>query len=193
MSPRADAVRSRERILEVARRHDARALRLNDIAREAGVGIGTVYRHFPSVYALVEALSADSLARLIDAAQKAAEQPDSLAALRGFLEDALDLQLADAGLEAVLTDLARTDPVVHSECAAARSTVSSGYAEVLSRAQRDGVVRDDMSAAHLQQLVCGIEHAVRLGTPGDRGVLLDIMLAGIRPVARLTPVAVAAG
>lgn len=191
MSPRADAVRSRDRILEVARRHDARALRLNDIAREAGVGIGTVYRHFPTVHALVEALSIDSLARLIAAADAAAARPDSLAALRSFLEDALDLHLSDAGLEAVLTDLARTDPVLHGECAAARSTVAAGYASVLSRAQRDGVVRDDISADQLQRLVCGIEHAVRLGSSGDRATLLDILIAGLRP--RLEPAAVAAG
>jgi AcrR family transcriptional regulator len=181
MSPRADALRSRERILEVARGHDARALRLNDVARDAGVGIGTVYRHFPTVRALIEALSADSLARLRDAADLASDEPDPDRALQGFLGDALDLQLADAGLEAVLTDIARTDPVVHSECAAARMSVFAGYSAVLTRAQRAGVVRADISPAQLHRLVCGIEHAVRLGAPGDRPVLLDILLAGIRP------------
>lgn len=181
VSPRADAVRSRERILEVARGHDARALRLNDIARDAGVGIGTVYRHFPTVHALVEALSVDSLARLTDAARAAADERDSLDALRRFLGVALDLQLQDAGLEAVLTDLARTDPAVHSECAAARVEVFAGYAAVLTRAQRDGAVRVDISPAQLQRLVCGLEHAVRLGDAADRDVLLDILLAGIRP------------
>ena len=75
MTPRADAVRSRERILEVARGHDVRSLRLNDIARNAGVGIGTVYRHFPTVRALVEALSVDALARLSDAADAASAEP----------------------------------------------------------------------------------------------------------------------
>lgn len=180
MSPRADAVRSRARILEVARGHDARALRLNDIAREAGIGIGTVYRHFPTVHALVEALSIESLARLTAAAEAAEREPDSSVALRRFLGTALDLQLEDAGLEAVLTELARTDPAVHSECAAARLQVFDGYAAVLHRAQRDGVVRDDLSPVQLQRLVCGIEHAVRLGAPDDRVVLLDVLLAGIR-------------
>lgn len=188
MSPRADAVRSRERILEIARGHDARALRLNDIAREAGVGIGTVYRHFPDVRSLIEALSLDSLARLDRAAAAAASQPDPEAALRGFLSEALDLQLADGGLEAVLTDLANSDPAVHSECSAARAKVFDGYAAVLHRAQRGGFVRDDLTAPQLQRLVCGIEHAVRLGADDDKGVLLDILLAGIRPA----PVAVAA-
>ena len=181
MSPRADAVRSRERILEVARGHDVRSLRLNDIARDAGVGIGTVYRHFPTVRALVEALSVDALARLSEAADAAAADPDSDRALRHFLERALDLQLEDGGLEAVLTDLARSEPHVHSECAAARGKVFEGYAAVLTRAQRAGAVRDDITPAQLQRLVCGVEHAVRLGAPTDRDVLLDILLTGIRP------------
>ncbi len=181
MSPRADAVRSRERILEVARGHDVRSLRLNEIARDAGVGIGTVYRHFPTVRALVEALSVDALARLSEAADAAADDPDSDRALRRFLERALELQLEDGGLEAVLTDLARAEPDVHSECAAARGKVFAGYAAVLTRAQRDGAVRDDITPAQLQRLVCGLEHAVRLGAPADRAVLLDIFLTGIRP------------
>lgn len=176
-------MRSRERILAVAREHDARALRLNDVARDAGVGIGTVYRHFPTVHALVEALSIDSLTRLTTAATAAADEPDSFAALRRFLGVALDLQLHDAGLEAVLTDLARADPAVHSECTAARAEVFAGYATVLTRAQRDGVVRADISPAQLQRLVCGIEHAVRLGDAADRGVLLDVLLSGIRPAS----------
>lgn len=193
MSPRADAVRSRERILAVAREHDARALRLNDVARDAGVGIGTVYRHFPTIHSLIEALSVDSLARLTAAADAAAREPDSAEALRGFLGTALDLQLADAGLEAVLTDLARTDPAVHSECAAARTEVFAGYAAVLTRAQRDGAVREDITPAQLQRLVCGIEHAVRLGDAADRVVLLDILLSGIRPDRHALTAAVAAG
>lgn len=187
MSPRADAVRSRERILEVARTHDARSLRLNDIARDAGVGIGTVYRHFPDVRALIEALSADSLTRLNQAAERAVVEPDPEAALRRFLSEALALQLEDAGLEAVLTDLARTDPDIHSECAVARLSVFEGYASVLARAQRAGVIRSDVSAPQLQRLVCGIEHAVRLGSPADRDVLLDILLAGLLPAASLAP------
>ncbi|MET0780091.1 MAG: TetR/AcrR family transcriptional regulator [Microbacterium sp.] len=181
MSPRADAVRSRARILEVARGHDVRSLRLNDIARDAGIGIGTVYRHFPTVRTLVEALSVDALARLGEAADAAASDPNSDRALRRFLERALDLQLEDGGLEAVLTDLAREEPHVHSECSAARGRVLAGYAAVLTRAQRDGAVRDDITPAQLQHLICGLEHAVRIGAPTDRAVLLEILLTGIRP------------
>ncbi|SDG43352.1 TetR/AcrR family transcriptional regulator [Microbacterium pygmaeum] len=187
MTLRADAARSRERILAAARSHDVRALRLNDVARDAGVGIGTVYRHFPTVHALIEALSIDSLGRLQDASEAAARNPDPLSALHGFLRAALLLQLEDAGLEAVLIDLARTDPVVHSECAAARAEVFAGYTAVLTRAQRAGVVREDVSPAQLQRLVCGVEHAVRLGAPDDRSILLDILLAGIGPRTQQIP------
>lgn len=176
-------MRSRERILEVARTHDVRALRLNDVARDAGIGIGTVYRHFPTVRSLIEALSLDSLARLHDAAVAASADSDPERALHRFLGEALDLQLEDAGLEAVLTDLARIDPVVHSECAAARLTVLDGYAAVLTRAQSCALVREDLTAPQLQRLICGIEHAVRLGDPDDRGVVLEVLLAGLRPVA----------
>jgi AcrR family transcriptional regulator len=192
MSPRADAVRSRERILEVARRHDARSLRLNDIARDAGVGIGTVYRHFPTVRALIEALSVETLIRLGAAADRAIAEPDAHAAFRGFLEDAVVLQLQDGGLETVLTDLALTDPGLHDECSVARGKVFAGYDAVLSRAQRDGVVRDDLSVPQLQRLICGVEHAVRLGAPADRELLLDILVSGMHPGTLDSPAATTA-
>jgi AcrR family transcriptional regulator len=173
-------VRSRERILDVARGHDPRTLRLNDVAREAGIGVGTVYRHFANVRALVEALSADSLARLCDAAAAARADADPVSALRRFLDTALALQLADGGLQSVLIDLERVDPAVHSQCTAARSDVRAGYADVLARAQRAGAVRADLTPEQLQNLLCGVEHAVRLGAASDRGLLLDVLIAGIR-------------
>ncbi|GAA1919831.1 TetR/AcrR family transcriptional regulator [Microbacterium aoyamense] len=176
-------MRSRERILEIARTHDPRALRLNDIAREAGVGIGTVYRHFPTARALVEALSVDSLARLEAAAEASIADADPASALRRFVCDAVALQLEDGGLEAVLTDLEQTDAAMHTECTAARAKVFDGYAAVLGRAQRADVARADLTPAQLRRLVCGIEHAVRLGSPDDRELLIDILLAGIRPAA----------
>ncbi len=175
-------MRSRERILRAARGCDVTALRLNDIARDAGVGVGTVYRHFPTVRALVEALSVDSLRRLNDAADAAAAEPDALAALRGFLADALALQLQDAGLQLVLTDLGLEDPEARSDCTVARAQVHAGYTAVLARAQRAGVARTDVSAAQLQRLVCGLERAARLGSAADRPLLIDILLAGMRPV-----------
>lgn len=177
------AARARE-AGRLALSRDPHSTRVGTCTSTSLLVIGTVYRHFPTVRCLIEALSLDSLARLTtaaDAADATAEDPDPLRALQRFVEDALDLQLADEGLETVLTDLGRTDPAVHDECAAARTTILTGYAAVLTRAQHAGAVRKDLSPTQLQQLVCGIEHAVRLGDPADRTVLLDILLAGIRP------------
>src|SRR6478735_9289573 len=109
---RSDAARSRARILEVARTHDARALRLNDVARDAGVGVGTVYRHFPTVHALVEALSLDNLERMLSIARAASMQVDAATAFDDFLGGALTLQLEDGGLQSVLLSPADEDDAV---------------------------------------------------------------------------------
>jgi AcrR family transcriptional regulator len=99
---RASPQRSRERILRAARGQDRSILRLNEVARQAGLGVGTVYRHFPTVHALVEALTLDTLHRLRAVAAEALAKPDAGTALARFLRAALDLQLEEGGLQAVL-------------------------------------------------------------------------------------------
>jgi AcrR family transcriptional regulator len=178
MSPiRSDAARSRARILEVARAQDDRDFRLNDIAREAGVGVGTVYRHFPTVHALVEALSADTIDRMVEISRRATAEPDAAEAFSFYLRSALALQLEDGGLQAVLLSPAdETD-----EVRAAKREIFDAFSTVLERAQAAGAVRDDLTLDRLSHLVCGIEYAVRLGAPDDRSPLLEILLAGLRP------------
>lgn len=181
MSPlRSDAARSREAILAAARRHPIDTLRLNDVARDAGVGVATVYRHFPTVPALVEALALDSIERLRVLACTAAAEPDAGVALRGFLQEALDLQLADEGVQPVMVaPEGELTAALEARCAFVR-----GFGMLLERAQDDGAIRADVTVVQLQRLLCGMEHAVRLGEPGDRTLLLDIMLAGLRDTAR---------
>lgn len=174
---RADAARSRESILVIARTRDPRDLRLNEIARDAGVGVGTVYRHFPTVHALVEALSLETLQRLDAHVREAIDQPDPARALGDFLRAALELQLADGGLQEVLIS-----PDDQSEAVRElKHRVLSAFAMLLARAKEAGVVRADLTVAQLQHLVCGIEHAVRLGGSADQRPFVDILLAGIAP------------
>jgi AcrR family transcriptional regulator len=176
---RSDAARSRAHILEVARTHDTKTLRLNDLARDAGVGVGTVYRHFPSVHALVEALSASTITTMLDISRQAAAEPDAAAAFTFYLRSALALQLEDGGLQAVLLSPAdETD-----EVRAAKHEIFRIFSDLLERAKEVGAVRDELTLAQLSHLVCGIEHAVRLGSATDRSLLLEIMLAGLRPSA----------
>ncbi|WP_419706863.1 TetR/AcrR family transcriptional regulator [Promicromonospora sp. NFX87] len=174
---RSDAVRSRARILEVARRHDPGDLRLNELAREAGVGVGTVYRHFPTTHALVEALAQDTLERLRALAREAVAEPDPGRAMAGLLRSALDLQLEEGGLQPVL--LSTEDEA--EDVRAAKREIVAGFEEVLERARAAGLVRADLTAAQVEHLICGLEHAVRLGTTTDRGPYLEILLAGLRP------------
>ncbi|MBX6748229.1 MAG: helix-turn-helix transcriptional regulator [Micromonosporaceae bacterium] len=179
---RSDALRSRERILRAARGQDRRALRLNDVARQAGLGVGTVYRHFPTVHALVEALTLETLRRMRAAAAEALAEPDAAAALARFLGSALELQLEEGGLQTVL--LSPADEA--EEVREAKREIFSAFQTVVARARAAGALRPELSAQHLQHLVCGMEHAIRLGDPRDRTLILDVLLAGIRAAAPAT-------
>lgn len=173
---RADAARSRERILEVARRADPRDLRLNEIAREAGVGVGTVYRHFATTHALLEELTRDALTRLGLVARAALDDPDPGHAFESMVREVVGLHLEAGGLQTVL--LATED--VSPEIAALKAEVLGEASEVLARAQRAGAVRPELSPAQVERLACGIEHAVRLGPPEDRDLFVDALVAGLR-------------
>jgi len=178
MQPRrADAARSRERILSVARDHDPTDLRFNDLAREAGVGVGTVYRHFATAQALREALATETLLRMREVARLAEAEPDAARALDGFLREALRLQLEDGGLQAVI--LSPDDEA--DEVRDLKREIFGTFTTVLVRARAAGLVRADVGVEQLQHLVCGVEHAVRVGSPRDRELFLDVMLAGLRP------------
>lgn len=174
---RSDAARSRARILEVARTHDIHALRMNDLAREAGVGVGTVYRHFPTVQALVEALTVNTVERMLEISRRAAAETDPGTAFSFYLRSALTLQLEDGGLQSVL--LSPEDET--EEVRAAKREIFGTFAAVLEQAKAAGAVRQDLTLDQLSHLVCGIEYAVRLGTPADRAPLLEIILTGLRP------------
>lgn len=174
---RSDAARSRERILAAAARQDRGALRLNDVARDAGVGVGTVYRHFPTVEALVEELTAGTVRRALDTARAALADDDPEAAFQAFLSGMLDLLLADEGLQQVLLAADDSSPEVRD----AKAELTRTAATLLDRAQRAGAVRADLTLEQLMHLVCGFEHAVRLGAPEDRGTVAAVFRAGLRP------------
>ncbi|MDR6865830.1 AcrR family transcriptional regulator [Microbacterium resistens] len=175
--PRADALRSRSRILSVARDLPAQDLRLNEIARDAGVGVGTVYRHFPTVQSLLEALAIDALQDLHDRATRAAADPDTGRAIEEMLRSAVELQLSDDGLQPVLMATeSETEDAVRLKV-----ELFATLEGLVARARREGVIRPDLTVARLQHLVCGIEHAVRIGERADVDLYLDVVLRGLRP------------
>lgn len=179
---RADAERNRARVLQVAREQLAAgddSLQLNTIARLAGVGVGTVYRHFPTRHALWEALSAERFAELVDEARAAAADPDARAGLHRVLRFALDRALSDGGFAAVLGSATDVD----GRTSAMKAEFDQTMAELLDRARRAGAIRSDIEAEDVRRLLCGIEHAVRSGDsdPARTATYLNILLDGLRP------------
>jgi AcrR family transcriptional regulator len=180
---RADALRNRERLLEVARQELAcgnLALQLNDIARKAGVGVGTAYRHFPTPQALLETLVGHHLQLLIDIAKQALAMHDVQAAFTFMLRNTLQVLLStDGGLSAVVAAI--DDAAEDTTQAKEELHVTTG--ELMRRAYEAKVVRSDVSAEDVRNLMCGLEKAVRTWPDGDQGRAdryLDVLIQGLR-------------
>jgi AcrR family transcriptional regulator len=179
---RADALRNRERLLEVARQElsDGNlALQLNDIARKAGVGVGTAYRHFPTPQALLEVLVGDHLQRLIDVAKQALEMDDVQAAFTFMLRKTLDGLLCTDGLSAVM--MAIEDAAEVTTQAKEELRITTG--ELMRRAYEAKVVRSDITAEDVRNLMCGLEKAIRIWPDDDQeraDRYLDVLIQGLR-------------
>src|SRR4051812_1359806 len=105
-SQRRDARRNRQLIVKAARRcfaRDGRDAGMDDIARSAGVGVGTVYRHFPNKDDLVEALATERFERLRDLAQEALAEADAWKAFEDFMRASAQIQTDDRALSEILT------------------------------------------------------------------------------------------
>jgi AcrR family transcriptional regulator len=143
---RADAARNRERILEAATEvFAARGLEatLDDVAQRAGVGVGTVYRRFPSKEALVEALFERAVDGIVELAFRAGTITDSWDGLVWFLEKASQRQAEDLGLR----DVALHCMYGRERISRARERIIPAVTRLVKRAQRDGHLRADVVAA----------------------------------------------
>ncbi|MEV0383443.1 helix-turn-helix domain-containing protein [Nonomuraea sp. NPDC050643] len=187
---RADARRNRDRLVAEARAafaQDGVAASLEDVAARAGVGIGTLYRHFPTREALLEAvlrerfdaLGAEARALLGHAAPRAA----LLTWARGFAEAGTTFRGLTAALSATLQD---ETSALHASCAAMRT---AGEA-LLTRAQHGGEIRADLTVAELSTLVFGVawahEQNPRTG-PADLDRLLALLFDGLTTRPPRTP------
>jgi AcrR family transcriptional regulator len=149
---RADAERNRLRIMQAAAKVFAeRGLdgTLHDVAKAAGLGVGTVYRRFPDKEALIEALFETEIDRIADLAEQAGAQPDAWVALMGFLRGMCGEQADNRGLHEVLNS---TDYGQH-RVAAARDRIMPIIAGMLERAQEQGRARSDIEPSDLGMLM----------------------------------------
>ncbi|GAA1013666.1 TetR family transcriptional regulator [Acrocarpospora pleiomorpha] len=179
---RADAARNRARVLQVAREQLAAgddSLQLNAIARLAGVGVGTVYRHFPNRHALLEALSVERFQQLVSEAQAAAADENALTGLHRLLRFALGRALDDAGFAAVLESASDAE----ARTSVMKAELERAVTDLLDRARHAGVVRHDIEADDVRRLLCGIVHAVHTGdgNPKYAELYLNVLLEGLRP------------
>jgi AcrR family transcriptional regulator len=184
---RSDARRNRERLLEVARAAfaaDGLAVPLDEIARRAGVGPGTLYRHFPAKEALFEAVLQDRLQSLADEAGELSDAPDPGAALLGFI----DRLVAEAALKRDLVDaLASAGTELSAGLAETGAQIRGGIGHLLARAQASGEIRDDIGVEDLMTIIATMMFALRRGgvqASDPRravAVLRDGLLAAPRP------------
>ncbi|TDW18280.1 TetR/AcrR family transcriptional regulator [Kribbella kalugense] len=173
-APRADALRNRARILAAARdafARDGLDVPLDTVAERAGVGAGTVHRHFPTKEALVGAVIADRLEQLADRATLLGEQPEDFFAFLGELVESGRDNLA---LSAALGGTLGADGAAFAE------RLSSAFASLLAKAQSSGVVRQDVTAAEIHAILAGVLATESRLPPKRRGLGLEIAIAGLR-------------
>ena len=151
---RADARRNRDAVVEAARRLMATEgldAQMDDIARAAGVGVGTVYRHFPTKDELVVALADHRFQRLAKFATEALAEDEAGPAFERFLYRGAELQATDQALSEVMRD--RPDAM---KGAAERVGLLELVRELLTRAQAAGAIRPDAVAEDIPMLMCGL-------------------------------------
>jgi AcrR family transcriptional regulator len=182
---RQDAARNRERLIAAARevfRRKGLDAPLDEIAREAGVAIGTLYNRFPNRGELVDAALGPLAERAVEMAERAAAAEDPWQAFTLFLEDGCTLFAADRGYADLYRAQVPGTPVI----AAARQRLSALKTDIVTRAQRAGVLRADVELTDITLLTWGIVatmDATRDVAPDAWRRHLGLLLDGLRPGA----------
>jgi AcrR family transcriptional regulator len=182
--PRADARRNRERVLRTAQQlfaTEGLGVSLDEIARRAGVGPGTVHRHFPSKESLYLAVAIDQIEQLVAEAEGLAATDDP-AALFTLLS-----RMMASGAEnvAVKSALVAAEFDLRSAAPAVAATLTRHVAGLLERAHAAGAVRADLSVDEVMALVAGafaaIRHAGAESSPERSAHIAQLILDGLRP------------
>ena len=176
---RADARRNREKVLAAAREaFAAKGLEvgMEDVARGAGVGVGTIYRHFPTKEALLDALWADKVDRIIALTREALDNPDPWGGV---------VEMFERGTAMQATDLAW--------CEATGPAGPRGWREdnappgllelttaLLDRAKRDGSLREDFGFDDVGNVFCAMAGVISAHGAEARHGLLEVILDGMR-------------
>ena len=185
---RRDAEANLQRILDAA--HHVLTERgldfgMEDIARQAGCGVGTVYRRFPNKQALLEHQFRAMKAEMAEQVRAAAADPDPVAGLGHLLAGLGQRMAKDHGLRDLLVGV----PGLREEALAARRALRPVITTLLERAQAAGAVREDVEAADLTMIVAMLAEVISITSRVDATMwrrYLALLLDGLRP-GSLTP------
>ena len=175
---RSDARRNRDKLLEVATAAfaaaEGRPVSLESIARDAGVGIGTLYRHFPNREALVEAIYRTELAEVAAAAEQQLTRHPPKVALRRWMDRYASFVAAKRGMAESLHAMFDSGAMEPSKT---RDSITGAVDLLLRAGVSDGTLRSDVQADDVVSSLIGIFLAS--GSPEQTGRMLDLLVAGV--------------
>ncbi len=179
---RADAQRNRDALIAKARElfdaGDFFDLRFDDFARLAGVGTGTLYRHFPTREALAEAVYHEEVAALCDRARQSQATLPAAEALASFLRGMVDYMDAHQGLARTLATLMATRSGALAEGSRA---LEQAVTDLVAAAVQDGAIRDDVDAGPVMMALHGIGAAHdRPNWRAEADGVITLLLDGLR-------------
>lgn len=181
--PRADAQRNRERILEAAKEAFTRSganTSLDDIAKQSGVGPGTLYRHFPTREALLEAVYRTEVEKLAAAERKFAQVMPPIEALRAWMLLFVDYIAAKHIIAPALNTLLGGASKLYE---GTRPQIQGAIEALVKRAIKSGDMRKDLDPFDLLRALVGVSN-VASGPDWKQSArrLVDILITGSRPV-----------
>jgi AcrR family transcriptional regulator len=179
---RADARRNRQRLVDAAREvftEQGASASMEAIAKRAGVGVGTLYRHFPTRFDIVEAVYQDDVDELEDAARRAVAELDPWLAVEAFFEAFMSYARRKSAMMSELHQAFEKHPEFRSKM---RERIDGSFALVIDRGKAAGVVRPDVEGSDVTELVGPICRNEAI-SPGQRQRLVGMILDGLRASA----------
>jgi AcrR family transcriptional regulator len=185
---RADARRNHERVLAAARvvfAEQGREAQMDDVARAAQVGVGTVYRHFPTKEALIAALATEAFERVLAKAKEALSVADPWEAFTSTLWAGAAIMAGDRALSELMADV----PGSIVEGSTIDEELRATMSVLIERAQAAGTLRADLILDDIPMLMCGLGAATRKDhrVPDAWRRHLSIVIDGLRASAASGP------
>jgi AcrR family transcriptional regulator len=180
-APRSDSLRNRERLLRAAREVFAEGgagASLEAVARRADLGIGTLYRHFPTREALFQAVYSNEIDDLVDLARQLLAEPDPAEGLRRWLHANIGVIATKRGMVAALAPAPESSKALYAD---SRRRLVDAVGALMRRPQAEGAMRSDVAPEEVLQALHGIAYG--RDDPAWQATalrLIDIFVDGLR-------------